>query len=351
MKCYLVSYNGISNSGGVERVCHYIKKIMENKGIEVDVVDKDYLTEYWLYKLVRFIFRNVPLLVYALISSIYLIFNKRKDDIVITNGFNCPLVKADILFVHGTMKGYAIKCGYNVGFKAKLPMLFEKVAAHRARFMVAVSSNAIREVREIYNVNKSDFVILNNMVDEEAFYPIDSDNDLLNIIFCGRLDPGKGTEKMKRLCEYIDNNNIKARFLIATNVSNHSDEFTCYKCADITVGLNIHQMNNFYNGGDVMFFPSKYEGFEMVTLEALCAGVPVLGNDVGAVSELKSRNEPGVGLIASDEPSIILEQLNELKEQYSSMEERKALHEYYSENYGVKAYSEKLDKILTKILS
>lgn len=96
-RCYLVSYNGLSNAGGVERVCYYVSNIVKQKGYAVKVVDKDTIENYWLGKLVAFFFGKVPLLAFCLLSSIYVIQKKRKVDIVITNGFNCPLTCADML--------------------------------------------------------------------------------------------------------------------------------------------------------------------------------------------------------------------------------------------------------------
>lgn len=58
-KSYLVSYNGLSNVGGVERVCYYVSNIMRQKGYDVQVVDKDIIERYWLGKFVAFFFGKV----------------------------------------------------------------------------------------------------------------------------------------------------------------------------------------------------------------------------------------------------------------------------------------------------
>ncbi|WP_139018742.1 glycosyltransferase family 4 protein, partial [Elizabethkingia anophelis] len=81
-------------------------------------------------------------------------------------------------------------------------------------------------------------------------------------------------------------NNDKYKLSIACNNSNNIELFNGLNNTSIHVGLTTDKMNEFYNSGDIMYFPSKYEGFEMVTLEALSAGIPVIGNDVGAISEL-----------------------------------------------------------------
>jgi glycosyltransferase involved in cell wall biosynthesis len=102
-------------------------------------------------------------------------------------------------------------------------------------------------------------------------------------------------------------------------------------------------MNDFYNSGDVLYFPSKSEGFEMVTLESLAAGVPVVGNRVGAVLELSEREFPGVHLLKKDTIEIVLEQLRAVAGEYKgNMDKREALHEKIKEQFGLENYSRKI---------
>lgn len=350
MKCYLVSYYGISNAGGVERVCYYIKTIMESKNYEIVVVDKSRIENYWMGKLLKLILGRIPLLIVGMVSSLFVLQKKKRGDILITNGFNCPYVHADILFIHGTMAGYGKALGTKYTWKTKIPLLFETAAVKRARHIVAVSHNAIDEVKKFYTDKLSDARVLNNMVNDTIFFPIPSERNTLGIIYCGRLDFGKGYTKLKNLCDYIDANHIPAKVYIAANNSHNSEVFAMNKCVEINIRLDINQLNEFYNRGDVMFFPSMYEGFEMVTLEALSAGIPVLGNSVGAVGELTSRNEPGVDIIKEpDNPELIIKQLSSLADKFKGMDSRQKLHQYYKQNYGVAAYVNRLNTILTNI--
>ena len=99
-----------------------------------------------------------------------------------------------------------------------------------------------------------------------------------------------------------------------------------------------------------MYFPSMYEGFEMVTLEALSAGVPVLGNHVGAVLELYDRKELGVDIIKSpNNPADVLAQLKQQAEKYLTFKAKQKLHNFYAEHYGIDAYIHKLDEVFTEI--
>lgn len=349
-KCYLVSYYGLSNVGGVERVCYYVCNILQQKGYEVQVVDKGVIERYWLGKWTAFFLGKVPLIVSCLLSSFYVVQKKRKGDILITNGFNCPLAHADMLFIHGTMKGHNTAIGVKETFRSNLPILFEKWAVRNAKNIVAVSHLTVLEAKKFYYPRKDKFLVVNNMVDESVYYPITKKNNILKIVFCGRVEIRKGMDKLLELARYIDMNGVKAKLIIATNHDLNIGKLKKCDCVDIHVGLRQHQLNTFYNQGDVMYFPSMYEGFEMVTLESLSAGVPVLGNHVGAVAELSDREEPGIALIKTpDQPAEILCQLRQLADAYATEKSKEQLHKYYAENYGTKAYISKLKVVFSKI--
>ena len=120
--------------------------------------------------------------------------------------------------------------------------------------------------------------------------------------------------------------------------------FSGFVHTEINSELNKEEMNDFYNEGDVMFFPSLFEGFGLVTIEALAAGVPVMGNMVGAVNDLYMCGWPGVGIISND-ISENLEQMLELADEYKSFEAKEALHQSMVLNYSFNAYKDRLKKV------
>jgi len=61
---------------------------------------------------------------------------------------------------------------------------------------------------------------------------------------------------------------------------------------------------------DILLLLSRYEGFPLVVLEAMQAGVPVVATPVGGVPEQVVSGETGL-LVAAD-PAIVAEQLDEL---------------------------------------
>ena len=97
--CYLVSYNGLSNAGGVEKVCFYLNDIMAKKGYNVIVIDKELIQNSHLGKLYSKIFGKIHMVAFTFLSSLYVKNHKRKNDILIAHGFNAPFFKIDYLFL------------------------------------------------------------------------------------------------------------------------------------------------------------------------------------------------------------------------------------------------------------
>ena len=338
--CYLVSYNGLSNAGGVEKVCFYLNDIMAKKGYNVIVIDKELIQNYSLGKLYAKVFGKIHMVAFTFLASLYVKNHKRKNDILIAHGFNAPFFKIDYLFLHGTMKGFSIKTNAPINSKNKVLFYLEKKAVLNAEKILAVSQNAIDEVKKYYTNITKNYYVVNNGVDTSVFYPTNENRKEITILYCGRLDEGKGLADLLQLAKDIENKEGYI-FCIACNNPNNMNLFEGLSKTEINVGVTINNINEFYNSGDVLFFPSHYEGFEMVTLEALSAGIPVLGNNVGAVSELVRKKEPGVELI---DKSDLFAQINRIVKEFQDKKE--FLHSYYSEKYCLDAYTEKLNKII-----
>jgi glycosyltransferase involved in cell wall biosynthesis len=65
-----------------------------------------------------------------------------------------------------------------------------------------------------------------------------------------------------------------------------------------------------YELADALVFPSSYEAFSLVTLEAAASGLPILATPVNGIRELIADGESG--FVISQDPSVIAGRLNRL---------------------------------------
>lgn len=309
MRAYIISWNGESAVGGLERVVKYQREILEDY-FETRLVTLDDLYSYKKYSKYKR-FRENPV-INAILMSLYINRISDIDDIIIAHGYNAPFVKADYLFVHGNWWGYENAIGISLFDKRRIMALLEFFAGKNARKLVAVSHNAQIQWREFYHLFNKEIYIVNNCVNTKWFYPEPKkEKKGLNIIFCGRLTHGKGLERLLELANYIEGK-PKYELTIATQSRMNIEMFQGLKNTKVKIGLQFEELRDFYNEGSVMYFPSLYEGFEMVTTESLACGVPVLGNAIGALKELNEKNFPGIEIDCGKEMKETIKQLERL---------------------------------------
>ena len=343
-KAYLVSMNGMGNAGGVERVVFYLNEVLTGLGWQVIILDKERINSYWLTKILQKVFGHVYGSLYPILASLYLKQYTTWKDIVVGNGYLTPFFSADVCFCHGTLAGYTetVKANDKISWGWRLICYFEKCSMRRAKTIISVSHKAAKELQKYYRVKKEKVIILNNCVDGFRFFPIKRQYNCgkVHVIFCGRLETRKGLQKLRQFAALIEGTEIHLH--IACNNPENSADFYDLANTHLNVGLNIDQLNKFYNQGDIMYFPSLYEGFEMVTPEALSAGLLVLGNPVGAVGELAETGFYGVRLLNNDD---ILMQIRTLAAENKNYMVRKKLHDDINLMLGLDVYKEKLTSI------
>lgn len=330
-KIFIVSLNGISNSGGVERVVFYINEILKDK-YNVCIVDINKLKCLKLSKMLMAICGRIPGKISPILASMYIKKVRGESDIIFTHGYNAPFIRADYLFAHGNTSGFLKAKGK---FPFRIESFYEYMAGKLAKNVIAVSKQVRYEWNKYYKTNIDKIKVLNNCVDTNIFKPmLRKENNEINVLFCGRLEDNKGLDKLISLAKEIENyENIN--LIIATNNNKNVKLFDNFSKVKITVGLDISNLNYFYNKGSLLYLPSIYEGFEMVTLEALSCGIPVFGNYVGAIRELYDKNILGVYLI---EENNLINSIKSIYEDFKTNEKRKYLHQEVEKQFSYEIY-------------
>lgn len=345
-KLLIVSWYGINCVGGVERVTQYMSNAWKEK-YDITIIDMRYIRK-------NFIMAKLLTGMHSVTDSIIMsycinkICRKYKHNNIlfkcVTQGHSAPFVKADIAFAHGTMRGYKIAIE---GKKAKwkFNQLFEKICFQNSGQVVAVSKRVANEVNQLYKIPLNKICILDNCVDTDFFTPsyATGKKDKYNIIFAGRLEQRKGIDKLLKLAQRIERID-EFELHIATPNTQNMEIFRNFTHTTVRHGLNKSEMRDFYRSGDLMFFPSLYEGFEMVTTECLSCGVPVIGNKVGAIGDLYEKGLEGVYLLPKKN-EISYEYLTHICHKFRKKSNKQILHNNMEQFYSEKVYKERLQKL------
>ena len=277
-KIILVSLNGIGNKGGVERVSWYLNDILTRNFSNVQLLTRGKLFP-----------GKIGNLLWPFFLSLKLCFIKNK--IVIANSWHCFLYPADLSIHHGTTAGAMMHS--NLGKAAPITAFMEKVSARKAKRILSVSLNCKKELEELYKINPEKIDVLNNFVNEDVFFPgsdsTTEDKKTINVLFAGSLDERKGINKLIEFSKYIEdfNGSYHITLTIASNTRSAYHFFEGKKNTKIISGLGVEQMPDFYRAGDILFFPTNYEGFSMATMEALACGLCVIGTEFAIPDEIK----------------------------------------------------------------
>ena len=336
---WIISWNGLSDAGGVERVMQHLKKILEEQNT-VKVIDRAAIEKDNCFK--NFLKISHPVW-NMILMSIYARKVKKDGDILIGNGFNAPFVKKDINFAHGSMYGLKEALGI---FPWGGSTLFELISHKNSAKIISVSKEAKKILVNKYKIKKDKIIVVNNCADTDSFTPLSiKRTNNIKILFVGRLEAEKGLSVLLRLAEKI-NGNPGWEFYIAAPCKKNENLFRDFTNVYINTEISKDRMNLFYNSGDVLFFPSKYEGFGMCVLEALAVGIPVVGSCVGAIQDLNACKFPGVHIIKSYKVEDILKQLEQAALDFADPEKRIWLHKEVEKKMGIKKYEERMKRII-----
>jgi glycosyltransferase involved in cell wall biosynthesis len=353
-KAILISFNGKSNAGGVERVVYYLDEYFHSRGIDTKIIDESYLVNHtWFGRLFQQLFRfrhfkKRKAIYLARYTSAFIWLTKRSTHVVISQGESVPFYPADFVFIHGSYHCMEVAYGRKDPRLSRVAALQQR-SCRIARQVIAVSAKVKQDLVTYYGIDAGKIITQHNCVDTARFYPVKkTPSERRTLLYVGRLVKEKGLTALQQLAAVIEQS-AGWQLLIACNETADTAFFSGFSHTTVKTGLDISNIaSEAYAFADLLIVPSMFEGFELVTLEALSAGIPVTGTQVGAISELQERGYPGVYLlpdIAYNNPAI-LSHFDRVITGFHSSTDPQTIHQQVTEEFGIDEYMKKMDAIL-----
>ena len=185
---------------------------------------------------------------------------------------------------------------------------------------VIVNSNYMKnELQRLFGLPFEKINVIPNGINSYNFSGVEKDYDFRRqyamdnekiILFMGRLVYEKGVQYLIDAMPKILANYNDAKLIIAGK-GGMIDELKAkvsYLGLDnkvyFTGYLNSKQVQKMYKCADISVFPSTYEPFGIVALEAMLAGIPTVVSDVGGLNEIVKHGVDGMKSYAGNPNSI-----------------------------------------------
>ncbi|MGA2573718.1 MAG: glycosyltransferase family 4 protein [Candidatus Methanomethylicaceae archaeon] len=173
---------------------------------------------------------------------------------------------------------------------------FGKWTARSADLVASVSKRDLELAKKMWGLNKG-LSWVPNAVDLSDFPKQSSNegNDLLNIVFIGRLEPWKGINTFIEAAQLVGKKYNDVRFTVIGDgsLSSYAHNNSIKKYVDFIGKVNHSRIPELLSKASMLVLPSYMEGLPTVCLEALAAQVPVIASNVGGIPEIVIDGETG----------------------------------------------------------
>lgn len=174
-------------------------------------------------------------------------------------------------------------------------LALEKETLLESKKIISVSEGVKREIMKYYNIPDEKVVVIPNGVDLENFKPdkrkrleirqkYNISEDEIVLIFVGHEFKRKGLTHLIKALPFVE---AKLIIIGKKDLGPYESLVKDSKVDDkiIFAGI-VPKVEDYYAASDIFVFPTMYEAFSLVTLEAAASGLPILATKVNGTEEL-----------------------------------------------------------------
>ncbi|NLC37944.1 MAG: glycosyltransferase family 4 protein [Clostridia bacterium] len=246
---------------------------------------------------------------------------------------------------------HATEAGRNQGLHNEQQRYISSVEwwlTYEAWRVIVCSQYMFREVRQLFQLPEDKIVVIPNGVRPEKLQKAFPDPEIQRMVkaeeeiifFIGRLVREKGVQVLLHAMPAVLAARPKSKLIIAgtgpmqEELRSLSDRLGIRSRVYFAGYVDDIAKNFFYKKARVAVFPSLYEPFGIVALEAMAAGVPVVVADTGGLAEIVTHRENGLKAYPADVSSLASNIIELLRDERLRDEIRRRAGELIRKQYS-----------------
>ena len=228
------------------------------------------------------------------------------------NSYNLPLVST----IHAT------EAGRNGGIHDEVQRYIndtEWMLTYESSEVIVNSKYMKNELQRLFGLPYEKINVVANGINSTAYSGVEKDYEFRRqyaldnekiILFMGRLVYEKGVQHLISAMPKILANYHDVKLVIGgkggmlDELKQQVEAMGLSQKVYFTGYLNARQVSKMYKCADISVFPSTYEPFGIVALEAMLAGVPTVVSDVGGLNEIVEHGVDGMKSYAGNSNSL-----------------------------------------------
>ncbi|MFC5648247.1 1,4-alpha-glucan branching protein domain-containing protein [Paenibacillus solisilvae] len=228
------------------------------------------------------------------------------------HAFRLPLVATIHATEHGRNQGVHSELQYRIHN-------LEGQLTYEAWRVIVCSKHMVQEIKQLFHLPAEKIDMIPNGVDPALIRAHPSDSDAKEpyalpeekvVLFVGRLVREKGVQVLLQCIPAVLDACPEAKFVIGGSGAMMEELQEMARALGIAhktafIGFVDDQTrNHLLHIASAAVFPSLYEPFGIVALEAMAAGTPVIVSGVGGLQEIIQHGEDGFTVLPGDVPSL-----------------------------------------------
>jgi len=224
--------------------------------------------------------------------------------------------------MRGTLRAPVIYCAHGWSFDRETSFVSRMIAEWLERTLaplcdaiVCISAHEMRLAAQA-GIGSDKLIQINNGVPREApaapSKNVEWPEGKRRVLFVGRFDRQKGVDVLLDAMAQLQVSSFA--WFVGERVLGDSAELKFPPNVRTTGWLTAGEISAYYESAEVLIVPSRWEGFGLIAVEGMRAGLPVIATRVGGLPEIVENGVTGL-LVEPGNPDAIVQAVRTLRDE------------------------------------